>query len=157
MFRIGLLFIIRRYFLYTSIQHTAYIKLKMLKLCKITLYIYTLPLKVQNFVSYVKYLLKDIRYIKHNNPQSAHALHILNNKHECSPINNTIILIKPINTTTLLLPYIQLYNHSYHHHKHFIPEQHTGEHNHIYQPIYNLHKTSLPTRPSDQYSNIHTT
>jgi len=33
-----------------------------------------------------KNLVKDIRYIKHNDPQSAHALHILNNEHEYSPI-----------------------------------------------------------------------
>jgi hypothetical protein len=30
-----------------------------------------------------------MRYIKHNNPKSAYALHILNNKHEYGPINDT--------------------------------------------------------------------
>jgi len=47
-------------------------------------------------------MLKDIRYIKHNDPQSTYALHILNNKHEYSPINNTMTLLKHINKTTLL-------------------------------------------------------
>ena len=49
-------------------------------------------------------MLKDIRYIKHNDPQSTYALHILNNKHEYSPINNTMTLLKHINKTTLLIP-----------------------------------------------------
>jgi hypothetical protein len=35
-----------------------------------------------------------ISYIRHNEPQSAYALHILNNKHEYGPINNTMILLK---------------------------------------------------------------
>jgi hypothetical protein len=35
-----------------------------------------------------------IRYIKHNELQSAYPLHILNNKHEYGPINNTKTLFK---------------------------------------------------------------
>ena len=34
-----------------------------------------------------------IRYIRHNNPQSAYAQHILNNKHEYGPIDNTMSLL----------------------------------------------------------------
>jgi hypothetical protein len=45
-----------------------------------------------------------IRHIRHNEPQSAYALHILNNKHEHGPINNTTTLLKHINKTSLLLP-----------------------------------------------------
>ena len=37
-----------------------------------------------------------IRYIEHNEPQLAYALHILNNKHEYGPINNTMTLLKHI-------------------------------------------------------------
>ena len=37
------------------------------------------------------------RYIKTNNPVSAYALHILNNKHECGNIKQTIELLKPCN------------------------------------------------------------
>jgi len=35
-----------------------------------------------------------VRYIRHNEPQLAYALHILNNKHEYGPISNTHDLIK---------------------------------------------------------------
>jgi len=37
------------------------------------------------------------RYIKTNNPVSAYALHILNNKHEYGNIKETIELLKPCN------------------------------------------------------------
>jgi len=36
-----------------------------------------------------------IRYIKSNNPQSAFALHILNNRHDCGTINEIMTLLKP--------------------------------------------------------------
>jgi hypothetical protein len=98
-----------------------------------------------------------IRYTKHNEPQLAYALHILNNKHKYGPINITMTLIKHDDMTTLLLPYEQLYIQSYHHHTQLIPEQHIGKHNPMYQLIYNLHNTSHPARLSDQYSNISTT
>jgi len=66
------------------------------------------------------------RHIKHNEPQLAYALHVLNNKHKYGLINSTMTLLKHIDKTTLLLPYEQLYIQSYHHHKQLIPEQHTG-------------------------------
>jgi hypothetical protein len=40
---------------------------------------------------------EDTRYIKTNNPVSAYALLILNNKHECGNIKQTIELLKPCN------------------------------------------------------------
>jgi hypothetical protein len=50
-----------------------------------------------------------IRYMKHNEPQSAYALHILNNKHEYGPIKDRMTLLKHVDKTTLLIPYEQLY------------------------------------------------
>jgi hypothetical protein len=44
------------------------------------------------------------RYIKGNNPQSAYALHILNNQHEYGPIEETMTLLKPPQSTSLLTP-----------------------------------------------------
>ena len=90
--------------------------------------------------------------MKHNNPHSAYALHILNHNHEYGAISYTITLQNPINKTTLLIPFEQLHIQSYHHHKQLIPEQHTGEHNPIYQLIHDLHNTSRPARLTDQYS-----
>jgi len=43
-----------------------------------------------------------ISYVRHNEPQSAYALHILNNKHEYGPISNTMTLLKHIYKTSLL-------------------------------------------------------
>ena len=40
---------------------------------------------------------KHVRYIRHNEPQSAYAQHTLNNKHEYGPIDNTMTLLKHIN------------------------------------------------------------
>ena len=88
-----------------------------------------------------------MRYMKHNNPQSSYALHILNSKHEYDPINDTITLLKHITELTLLIPFEQLYIHSYDYHKQLIPEQHTGEYNPLYQMIHDIHNTSLPIGP----------
>jgi len=85
-----------------------------------------------------------IRYIKHNDPQSAYALHILNNKHEYGPINDTMTLLKHINKATLLIPFEQIYIQSYHQNKQLTPEQHKGKHNPMYQLIHDLHNMSIP-------------
>ena len=98
-----------------------------------------------------------IRYIRHNEPQSAYVQHILNNKHEYSPIKNTMTLLKHINQTSLLLPYEQLYIQTYHQHKQLISEQYIGEHNPIYQLIHNTFHMSFTTRPTDQYPTSNTT
>jgi hypothetical protein len=44
------------------------------------------------------------QYNKNNNPQSAYAMHILNNRHEYGPMHNTIELLKQINKTKFLIP-----------------------------------------------------
>jgi len=67
-----------------------------------------------------------IHYIRSNNPQSAYALHILQNRHEYGPIDNTMTLLKHIknyrvmcfivNTQSvlcLLLSYENSYVHSW--------------------------------------------
>jgi hypothetical protein len=41
-----------------------------------------------------------LHYIKNNNPTSAHALHILHNKHEFGPAEETLKLLKPCNKGT---------------------------------------------------------
>ncbi len=63
-----------------------------------------------------------IRYIKHNDPQSVYALHILNNRHEYGKITDTMTLLKHITDQTMLLPYEQMFIKSYHHHEHLIPD-----------------------------------
>jgi hypothetical protein len=89
---------------------------------------------------------------KNNNPQSAYALHILNNRHEYGPMHNTMELLKQINKTKFLIPYEQLYIQSYHHHKQLIPEQNSGEYNPMHQLVYDEQVKPHPTEPPDLYT-----
>jgi len=63
------------------------------------------------------------RHIKQNDPQSAYALHILNNNHEYGPINTTITLLQQKTQTSVLIPYKQFFIHSLYYHKELIREQ----------------------------------
>jgi hypothetical protein len=63
------------------------------------------------------------RYIKKNYPHSACALYILQNLHGYG----TMILLQPVHTTTMLLPYEQLFIQHYYHKRKLIPEQRRGE------------------------------
>jgi len=70
-------------------------------------------LHVTSYIGQTSHSLKQryqehTRRIKHNEPQLAYVLHILNNKHKYGPINNTLTLLKHIDKTILLLPYEQL-------------------------------------------------
>jgi hypothetical protein len=62
-----------------------------------------------------------IRYIKNNNPQSAYAQHILNNRHEFGTIESTMTLLKPLHSQHLLTTHEQLYIHSFHKNGKLIP------------------------------------
>jgi hypothetical protein len=73
-----------------------------------------------------------IRYIK-NDPQSAYAAHILENRHQFGNIADTVTLLHPVNNATLLLPYEQLYIQSHHQKGKLIPEQHNPDPNPILQ------------------------
>ena len=83
------------------------------------------------------------RYIKYNDPQSAYALHILNNKHEYGTLTDTMKVFKHISNPTMLFPSKLLFIHSYHHHKHLFPKQHIHEVNLLYQTILDVYDTSL--------------
>jgi len=61
-------------------------------------------------------------------------------------------LLKHTNKTSMVLPYEQLCIRRHQHHKQLISEQTTGEHNPIYQLIDDTFHTSIPTRPTVQYS-----
>jgi len=84
------------------------------------------------------------RYIK-NDPRSAYALHILNNRHEYGNINDTMTLLKPINQPHLLLPFEQIYIQTLYHNNELIPEQHPNEHNPLFELLQHKHITSHPT------------
>ena len=65
-------------------------------------------------------------YVKNNDPRSAHALHILRNRHKYGPIDKTMTLLKPLSNTSLLTPYEQSYIHSLHKEGKLIYEQSPG-------------------------------
>jgi len=75
-----------------------------------------------------------IRYIKSNNPQSAYAQHILNNRHEYGALDNLMTLLKPIHNQNLLTTYEQFHIHSFHKHGNLISEQSAGSPN----PLFDL-------------------
>ena len=74
-----------------------------------------------------------IRYITNNDPKSAYAEHILQNRHEYGHLTDTMTLIKPVNRTNVLLPYEQLYIQKYHHKDILIPEQQCFDNNPLLQ------------------------
>jgi len=73
------------------------------------------------------------RYIKNNNPQSAYALHILNNQHEYGPIEKTMTLLKPVKNISLLTPYEQFFIQAFHKYGKLISEQNPSEPNPLLQ------------------------
>ena len=70
-----------------------------------------------------------ICYIRNDNPQSAYAQHILNNKHKYGSITDTMTLLKPEHKTSMLIPYEQLFIQTYHRNGHLVTEQGLGEPN----------------------------
>jgi len=95
-----------------------------------------------------------IRYIKQNDPQSAYAVHILNNNSLYGPSNITKSLLKQVNKTSLLIPYEQFCNQSHCYHNELIPEQSTGENSPRHQLIFDPRITSPPAIYTDQISGI---
>ena len=89
-----------------------------------------------DYMCYIRFQ-EHIRYIRYNNPQSAYALHILQNQHEYDQINSTMTLLKPLNNPTLFLSYKQYYIQSLHHEGKLIPEQNPGETNPLLQMAIN--------------------
>jgi hypothetical protein len=84
-------------------------------------------------------------YIKSNNPQSAYALHILNNQHKYGPIEKTMILLKPLKNPSLLTSYEHFFIQSFHKAGRLISEQNPGELNPLLQMAIN--PSHPPTRP----------
>jgi hypothetical protein len=76
-------------------------------------------------------------YIKYNNPQSAYALHILNNQHEYGPIEKTVTFFKPIQNSSLLTPYEHFFMQLLHKAGKLISEQNPGEPNPPLQLTFN--------------------
>ena len=73
------------------------------------------------------------RSIRNNNPTSAYALHILQNRHEYGPMNTTMNLLKPLNIPSLLTPHELFFIHFFHKEGKLISAQNPGEHSPLIQ------------------------
>jgi len=82
-------------------------------------------------------------HIRNNNPQSAYAQHILNNRHEIGALDK-ITLIKPLYTQHLVTTNEQFYIHSFHSNSKLISEQSPSSPNSLFD---------LTTHPSHPRAN----
>jgi hypothetical protein len=64
-----------------------------------------------------------LRYIRHNNPISASAMHILHNRHQFGPADETLKLLKPCNKGTKMNCWEALYMNMHYKQGLVIPEQ----------------------------------
>ena len=82
---------------------------------------------VKNFTRYVEIINRQnaLHYInvKANNPCTAYAQHILQNRHEYGTLAETMALLKPIQKESMLLPSEQFHIQSLHQEGKLIPEQ----------------------------------
>jgi hypothetical protein len=74
-----------------------------------------------------------VRYVRTNNPTSAYALHILNNKHEYGTAAETLELLKPCHKGTRMDCLETFYMQIFHQHKLLINEQNIIDINHLYE------------------------
>ena len=88
------------------------------------------------------------RYIRNNNPQSAYALHILNNQHEFGPAHNTIKLIKQCSKHRNLLLWENFHIQNYGSNHQLINEQSKPE----YNILYDLHTYNYAQPHSATYT-----
>jgi len=91
-----------------------------------------------------------IRYVRTNNPQSAYATHILQNRHEYGPRNDTLQLLKACTKGTHMNRCEAMYIQKFHREGILIAEQQVYELNPLYDCIYDtrlLHRNQ-PTVPS---------
>ena len=86
-----------------------------------------------------------IRYIRTNNPQSAYALHILDNRHEYGEQKRIMELVKACRKGKLMNCWESLYIQEYHRKGYLITEQLKHEHNLLFDHV----STTLPTKYSD--------
>jgi len=94
-----------------------------------------------------------IRYVKNNNPQSAYAQYILNNRHKFGTIESTMTLLKPLHRQHLLTTHEQFYIHSFHKNGKLFSEQSPGSPNPLFDlttrmPHPRANRASCETNPS---------
>jgi hypothetical protein len=77
---------------------------------------------------------------KYNNPQSAYALHILQNRHEYWTMQDTIGLLKSAPNVSRMNTLEQYHIQKYQYNNKLIQEQNSGEHNPLFEIAFNLQR-----------------
>jgi len=88
-----------------------------------------------------------IKYIKTNNPASAYATHILNNRHEYGTANDTLKLIYPCRKSKKMNHWENMYIQIYHQQNLLITEQQVNEPNPSYELAQLPHAIRNSSRP----------
>ena len=83
-----------------------------------------------------------INYVRTNNPQSAYATHILQNRHEYGPSNETLQLLKACNKGSRMNCWEAMFIQRYHRRGELITEQQLYENNPLFELI---HETDTET------------
>ena len=96
-----------------------------------------------------------IRYIRFNNPQSAYAVHILQNRHEYGQAEDTLQLLKACTKGSKMTSWENMYIQKYHDHGTLITEQKITEHNPLYDLIDNTR--IILTEPEQEAQRNHST
>jgi hypothetical protein len=103
-------------------------------------------IKTQNFIFFYFFRF----HLRTNNPTSAYALHILNNKHEYGTAAETLQLLKPCHKSTRTNCWETFYMHIFHQHNLLINEQNISDINPLYEladtsriPLQKTHPTPL--------------
>jgi hypothetical protein len=74
-----------------------------------------------------------LRYIRHNNPTSAYAMHILDNRHEFGPAEETLKLLKPCSKDSRMDCWDSLFIHLHHKHNILIAEEQASDTNPLFE------------------------
>jgi len=88
-------------------------------------------------------------YIKTNNPQSAYALHILNNRHEYGPQEETMQLVKTCTKVKHMNSWEAMYFQEYHRKGMLVTQQQPDDHNVLFDIIQTI-------TPRDNHGLLHT-
>jgi len=96
-----------------------------------------------------------IRYIKNNNPSSAYAVHILNNRHEYGTTENTLQLINPCRKISKMNHWENMYIQIYRQYSKLIEEEQVNEPNSLFEYAQLPHTLSDNTQQDRQQRGTH--
>jgi hypothetical protein len=98
-----------------------------------------------------------LRYIRNNNPMSAYAMHILHNRHEFGPAEETLKLLKPSNKDTKMNCWEALYMNMHYKQDVLIPEQQVTDTNSLFDlAITPRDLQTIPLHSSSQPDTMYT-